>query len=188
MSGLDDRPDVAALAAAGWCEADLTWEIIQATAAEAGRAEAAELWEAGLRLARESFEADDPRLASSLANVAVGRRRAGDQASFVALIEQALGVWAACGDWVAALRPEVRARSSLYHLRLLSRYPGGYDHISHARYEALVARGQAATKALRDGDAPPDDGFARWREECPAGYSDARTLMAAALLIAGDGS
>ena len=187
---VDDRPDAGALAAAGWSEADLTWEIIQATAAEHDRAgeaaQAAELWEAGLVLAREHFSAADPRRATSLANAALARRRAGDAGEAAALLDLARRIWESCGDWVAALRPEVRARSATYHLRLQGRYQGGYDHFSQARYQALVETGRAATRALRDGESAGEDRFARWRKECPAGYSDARKLMAAALLIAAD--
>ncbi|MCH7635064.1 MAG: hypothetical protein IIA36_10290 [Proteobacteria bacterium] len=70
-----------ALIRAGWAESDLAWETRQAEAAEhdaSGRHDAAAaLWAEGLRLAREAFAGNDPRLAASLANQAHGLRRAG---------------------------------------------------------------------------------------------------------------
>lgn len=134
-------------------------------------------------LAREHFGEDDPRLGTSLANAGVALRRAGDEMAAAVLLDEALEVWAACDGWVAALLPEVRARSSLYHLRMQAKHKGGYDRFSQERYQALVEMGRAATHALRDGQSPSEDGPARWFKERPAGYSDARRLMAAALLV-----
>ncbi|MCH8155848.1 MAG: tetratricopeptide repeat-containing protein, partial [Proteobacteria bacterium] len=88
------------------------------------------------------------------------------------------------GPWVAALAPERRARSSTFHLRLEAKHPGGYAHHSRERYQALAAEGRAALLALRDQQPPPFDGPARWAKERPEGYTDARKIMAAVLLVA----
>ena len=177
-----------ALIRAGWAETDLAWETRQAEAAEhdaSGRHDAAAaLWAEGLRLAREAFAGNDPRLAASLANQAHGLRRAGRDQAARGLFEEALLAWDASGPWVAALAPERRARSSTFHLRLEAKHPGGYAHHSRERYEALAAEGRAALLALRDGAPPPFDGPARWAKERPEGYTDARKLMAAVLLVA----
>jgi len=192
-----DRPDGAALAAAGWSEADLTWEIIQVTAAEtwaAGEeAEADELWHAGLEVAREHFAGSDPRLATSLANQAAALRRAGDGEAAEALFAEAVAVWDTAGPWIAALKPEVRARSSLFHLRLQARHKGGYNRFSREKYEKLAAEGRGAIVALRDGVVGAQSGRAqhgleRWRRERPPGYGDQRLLLAAALLVAEEAS
>ncbi len=186
-SAVDPRV-LEALLRAGWCEAELAWETRQAEAAEhdaAGRPDAAAaLWAEGLRLARETFAGNDPRLATGLANQAQALRRAGRDQAARRLFDEAVLVRDASGPWVVALAPERRARSSTFNLRLESKYPGGYAHHSRERYEALAADGRAALLALRDEKPPPFDGLARWRAERPDGYTDARKLMAAVLLVA----
>ncbi len=177
-----------ALLRAGWREAELAWEARQQDAAERAAAgaddEAAALWAEGLRLARESFGNDDPRLATSLANQAQALRRTGRDAAARSLFEEAVLVWDAGGRWRAALAPERRARSSTFHLRLESKHPGGYQRHSRERTETLAAEGRAALIALRDRQPPPFDGPARWARDRPEGYSDGRKLMAAVLLVA----
>ncbi len=191
-SAVDPRV-LEALIRAGWREAELAWETRQAEAAghdASGRNdEAAAHWAEGLRLARATFAGNDPRLAASLANQAQALRRAGRDQAARALFDEAVLVWDASAPWVAALAPERRARSSTFHLRLEAKHPGGYEHHSRARYEALAAEGRAAEGraallALRDQQPPPFDGPARWAKERPEGYTDARKLMAAVLLLA----
>ncbi len=180
-------PDLKALIFAGWREEELAWERLQERGLEheaAGEAApAADCWAEALRLARTIFAANDPRLAASLANHAVALGRAGDAGTARKLFDEALLVWGSCEPWVAALKPERRARSSTFHLRLQSKHPGGYDHFSKARYAALVEEGRAATEAPGDG-GDPEARLARWRKEKPEGFTDARKLMAAARLIA----
>ncbi len=89
------------------------------------------------------------------------------------------GRW--CGSACGPLR---RSRSSLFHLRLERKHPGGYDHHSRARYEALAKEGREVTEDLAAGSAEPRGALARWRKERPAGYSDGRKLLAAVLLLA----
>ncbi len=181
-------PNLEGLIRAGWREAELAWEARQQDAAERAAAGdhdvAAALWAEGLRLARESFGNDDPRLATALANQAQALRRRGRIAAARSLFEEALLVWDASGPWRAALAPERRARSSTFHLRLESKHPSGYQRHSRERYEALAVEGRAALIALRDQQPPPFDGPARWAQDRPEGYSDGRKLMAAVLLVA----
>ena len=184
-----EGPDLAALLAAGWSEADLTWERLQEEAAEKNqdgeRDAASALWAEALRLARADFTGADPRLATSLANQALAQRQGGHAGTATALLTEALLVWDASGPWIEALEPERRARSSTFHLRLEAKHPGGYARHSRERYEALAAEGRAALLALRDEKPPPFDGLARWRREKPAGFTGGRKLMAAVLLLAG---
>jgi len=174
-----------------WREADAAWEAEQYQAAVAAKAgdlsSAAVHWAAALRLARAEFATNDPRLATSLANHAHAARYNGREAEAAALFDEALRVWDSSGPWIEALRPERRARSSLFHLRLESKHPGGYEHHARTRYRALAAEGRATLAALRDGPtaAPARDArLAHWEQERQAGYGDARKLTAAALLLA----
>ena len=186
---LADAP-LGALVAAGWRPQELEWERLQERAlarAAAGETEAAARdWAAALRLARESFAGDDPRLALSLANHAAVLRRAGDAALAASLFEEALGVWDASESWVAGLAPERRARSSTYHLRLQRQYRSGYDHFSEGRYAALAEEGRADLMALEAGQAgDPAARLDRWRKQRPEGFTDGRKLLAAVLLLGG---
>ena len=119
-----------------------------------------------------------------LANQAHALRRAGRDPAARRLFEEALLAWDASAPWVAALAPERRARSSTFHLRLEAKHPGGYARHSRERYEALAAEGRAVLMTLHDEKPPPFDGPARWAKERPEGYTDARKLMAAVLLVA----
>jgi hypothetical protein len=183
----DDLPDAAALAAAGWSEAELTWEHVQVAAAETlveGKTpEAASLWQSGLELARETFGEDDPRLAASLANRAAGLRLAGDNAAAATLLGEALEIWDRAGPWIEALKSERRARSSLYHLRMETKYKGGYARHSRERYRKLAEEGRARLMALAENPGEPKVDLERWRRERPAGYHDARKLLAAVVLV-----
>ncbi|NIR29821.1 MAG: hypothetical protein GWN84_11030 [Gammaproteobacteria bacterium] len=179
--------DPGALERAGWRNAELIWEQIQETAAELNATgaweEAAELWEGALEIAQEHFRHDDPRLATSLANHGLAARRSGRDPA--ALFDEALSVWDSAQAWIAGLRPERRARSSLFHLRLQTKHRGAYDRFSRQRYAELAAEGRAALLACRDDTEREDDRLARWvREGRQGGLTDARKLMAAAWLIA----
>ncbi len=180
--------DPRALLATGWSEPDLAWETAQCEAARleahGDGAEAARLWAEALRIARAHFARDDLRLATSLANQGFATRRAGKEDLAGQLFEEALLVWDSAGRWLEGLRPERRARSSVFHLRLETRHPGGYDRFSRERYAALAKEGRAAIVDLRDGRSTGRRPLERWNRERPQGFSDARKLVAAALLIA----
>jgi len=181
-------PKTDALSRAGWSEEELTWEQVQEAASEALLAgdwrQAGSLWTVALDIARITFEASDPRLATSLVNKAVAARHSGKETAAANLFDEALAVWACSGPWVLALAPERRARSSTFHLRLERRHRGGYDRQARARYTALAEEGHAATKALKSGDRSPRGSLERWRRERPAGFVDVRKLLAAVLLLA----
>ena len=180
--------DQSALERAGWTNDELIWEQIQVTAAErelAGdRAEAAALWKGALEVAHAHFSDNDPRLATSLANYAVAQRRKGNTEKAKVLFEEALAVWDASEPWVAGLNPEVRARSSTFHLRLERKHPGGYEHFSRERYTSLASEGRARLTARRDGKTCEEAVFSRWQSERPRGLTDSRKLLAAVLLLA----
>lgn len=184
--GEDIAPEM--LERAGWTNAELIWEQIQEAAAECDALgnpdETAELWGGALAVAREHLPANDARLATSLTNLGVANRRSAYEAQAMQMFRQALEVWKAAAVRVASLRPETRARSSTFHFRLEAKCPGGFAHFSRRRYEALHAQGQAAIAAHLQGGGQPSDRLDRWRREKPAGFTDARKLLGAVLLMA----
>lgn len=194
MSGEDlDRqhPQLVALERAGWSNAELIWEQIQETAAEQQAAgdpqQATDLWVGGLEVAREHFEHNDPRLATSLVNCALDKRRAGEHAAAQALLDEAEQVWSAVGTWIDALRPEVSARSSTFHLRLEAKHRGAYDRFSKERYAELKIEWETVLQACQDGSAIKSERLRRWRRERPAGFTDMRKMLGAVLLLAEPG-
>lgn len=188
---MDSPFDPGLLEAAGWLPEELDWEHrIEAAVSsfydeglpQDDRQDSAPFGEV-LALARDLFAANDPRLATSLANYAAALRASGRSESGGPLFAEALLVWDRSGEWITALRPEHRARSALYHLRLKTRYPGGYDRFSRDRYLKIAAEGRRATLALRDGSAVEPSRLQRWRDEKPAGFNDLRKVLGAALLV-----
>ena len=180
--------DRSALERAGWTNDELIWEQIQATAAErelAGdHAEAAALWKGALEVAREHFSDNDLRLATSLANFAVAQRRVGNTGAAKGLFEKALAVWDASEPWVSRLKPELRARSSTFHLRLERKHRGGYNQFARERYTSLVSEGRARLTARSEKRTCEETLLARWKTERPRGLTDSRKLLAAVLLLA----
>ena len=169
-----------------WTQADQDWEALQEQAAEhavAGRLdEAATLWAEALYLARQSFVAQDPRLAASIANHAFALRRKGDAAGAGRLFEEAGRVWDSSAPWIWSIRIERKARSSLYHLRMEAKHWKTYEATKRKRLQSFADEGRAAIAALA-ADKPADSrGVSRWWPEKTPYPSDSRKLLAAALL------
>jgi len=179
------------MARAGWGLADWTWEKLAERAAAAwcnGDAfEAASDWAEALCLARTHMVHDDPRLAASLTNHAVGLARAGKPQVADRLLAEALSVWSAARFWVATMTLDNRARSSIYHLRLENRHRQLYEREHRTELLDHVVAGLAAARALRvepaHARAAPD--AAAWRDDRPVGFSDTRKLLAAVRLQLG---
>lgn len=187
-----DEPPLRALIAAGWTSDDLEWESLQAeglTALVEERGQDAALaWAAALELAHACLKANDPRLATSLANQATGLAQAGETELAGSMLVEALLVWDSAGPWIEALKPTQRSRSSTFHLRLESKHQGGYVHFERERHELLAKEGRALLSAMRADNKPESDAaarLARWQNERPEGFTDGRKLLAAVLLIAG---
>ena len=183
-------PDPGALERAGWTNAELIWEQIQEAAAECeregGYAEAAELWRGALEVAREHLAPGDLRMATSVANVGIAARRAGDPEDATRSIARALALWDAGGPWLDSLKPVTLARSSTFHLRLQARHQGAYERFARRRYRALAEEGRALLAARRDLLPDSADRLERWRRERPPGFDDWRRLLGTVLLIASD--
>lgn len=182
-----------ALLAAGWRPDELEWERLQEEALEhaaKGHDEKAKpLWARALHIARDELALDDPRLATSLANHAGALRRAGDTALADELLDEAVLTWSRAKDWIEALAPEQRARSSTFHLRLARKNPGSFEKIDKSRHAIMGILGHKALAALKAGE-PPDatdleESLEGWRRQKPRGFTDGRKLIAAVLLMAG---
>lgn len=167
-----------------WTAADADWERLQVAAAEAFAAHdlvgAAASWAAALRVARAHFAADDPRLATSLANYATALRDKGEPVP-ARLWKEALEIWDAAPAWLARQRFAPRARSSVFHLRLEAKHGGAYDENLRRRAAAVVREARAASAALAGG-APARPPNRRAFRSAP--LDAMRKVLAAAHLLA----
>jgi hypothetical protein len=178
------------LIVAGWSRDDLDWEADAAAhcAALAQGSEAEALAHSGACLlrAREFLAADDPRLATSLANHAARLARHGDAVAS-GLWREARDAWPRCKSWIAAMSAPRVARSSLFHMRMEQRHRDTYEERWRLKWrdmaESAGARLQAADPAAPGDPAAAAAALARWQRECPAMLNDTRKLMAATLLL-----
>lgn len=170
-----------------WCAADAAWERLQAEAAAlaaaddhaAAGARAAD----ALRLARAEFDPDDPRLATSLVNLAMTLRRRGDRVADQLLVE-ALRVLDQAPGWLDRQQFARRARSSMFHLRLEAKHRGEYEANLRRRAETMLAEGRAASAALAAGapDQVPGPAACEALGRAPPGAM--RKVLAAVQLLA----
>jgi hypothetical protein len=178
------------LIVAGWARHDLAWEEHAAAhcAALASSSEAEALAHSGACLlrARESLAADDPRLATSLANHAASLARRGDSAA-PGLWREARDAWPRSKSWISAMSAPRVARSSLFHMRMEQRHRDTYEERWRLKWRDMAE--EAGARLLAADPAGPADpaaaaaALARWRRECPAMLNDTRKLMAATLLL-----
>ncbi len=92
------------------------------------------------------FEPDDPRRAATshaLALMAPGPE--GAEAGLTAALE----AWRSAGPWVERMSLGVRARSSLFHMRLESKHRGVYPDIARQRCRRMLHAGMALIEAER---------------------------------------
>ena len=105
-------------------------------------------WRSAAAIAR-AFAPDDPRRAASRTHLALCRAASGDAAAARRAFRRALRAWEAAETWVARMDIGQRARSSVFHLRLERKHPGGYDAIARAGFARLLGAGRAAAHAGR---------------------------------------
>lgn len=182
---------LAALARGGWATDDWFWEkhterAAQRLEAHGDPAAAAADWRAGLALARDRFARHDPRLACSLTNHAAALAHTGRETTAERLLAEAMRVWRAAQFWVATMRLETPARSSIYHLRMELRHLDTYRNHQRNHHLAVLRAGEAATRAhaANPANAPRGPDLEAWAVDAPAGYSDARKLAGAVYLLA----
>jgi hypothetical protein len=179
----------AELIKAGWRDSDLAWECAaRATVqgiAEGKPDEAAEAAALSLRIARESFAGDDPRLGTSLANHAACLGPAGKEATARTLLTEARSVWANCDSWIGKMTAPRSARSSMFHMRMEQLHRETYEARWREKWNEWASDARARLAAAGSLDATAAiDALGRWRRECPAMLNDTRKLMAAAMLLA----
>lgn len=136
-----------------------------------------------VQLARASFEAQDPRLGTSIANFEMSRQGAGTGE----LLREAHATWAGCDGWVDKLTAPRSARSSMFHMRMEQIHRDTYEERWRIKWRELVDEARGRMDQLLDGGAcQPADAqacVARWDRECPAMLNDSRKLMAAVILL-----
>ena len=103
-------------------------------------------WRSAAAIAR-AFAPDDPRRAASRTHLALCRAASGDAAAARRAFRRALRAWEAAETWVARMDIGQRARSSVFHLRLERKHPGGYESIARAGFARLLGAGRAASHA-----------------------------------------
>jgi tetratricopeptide (TPR) repeat protein len=91
------------------------------------------------------FQPDDPRLASSLNNLAIVHRIHGDLQKAERLYGRAREVWKTSSRWVEEMCLGQRARSSLFHLRLEQKHREHYDRVAREKHRRVLSAGYAAT-------------------------------------------
>lgn len=182
----------AELVKAGWRESDLAWENAAAACLRhmaGGHADAAmEASALALRLARDSFGPEDPRLGTSLANHGTCLRIAGKDTAVASLVTEAEAVWARSADWVARMTAPRVARSSMFHMRMEQLHRDTYEERWRSKWEELAAEGRARVSTLAYTDEAPNAAqaraaLARWQRQRPAMLNDTRKLLGAVILL-----
>lgn len=107
-------------------------------------AAAGESWRRASRIA-EGFADGDPRLGTSLNNLAVLACVGERLAEADHLFDEALRAWAAAGCWIERMEIAPRARSSLFHLRMELRHRQHYARLALNEQHALLSAGRAVT-------------------------------------------
>jgi hypothetical protein len=177
----------AAALRAGWRAADLDWERLQEDASACYRAgdaaRAAKLWRRAGWIGLWRFRGADPRRATTLANLALADRLAGREAKARRRYAKARRIWGKVDGFIAGMRVDRRARSSLFHLRMEAKHWDTYQQNMRNRMTAFAGETAAALAALERGEPVSCRLYERWRGEKPAVFDDTRKLLAAALLV-----
>ncbi|MGI9304659.1 MAG: tetratricopeptide repeat protein [Gammaproteobacteria bacterium] len=91
------------------------------------------------------FDEDDPRRAASLNNLAVSHRFRNDNDEAERCYRLALNAWDDAKRWADNMQVSVRARSSLFHLRLERKHRELYRQAFIDKHRGLLDAGRAAT-------------------------------------------
>lgn len=178
-SASDHSVSIEHLERCGWSNAELIWEQIQEEAARVwllgNEDEATELWRGALDIAEEYFVLHDLRRVTSRVNAST----TGGDSGAPAGAEQE---WADGESWMSNLKSVVRARSSMFHLRLRTKHPGAYDGADKEIYRILFQQGLSQLRGEYQATRFRQR-VAEWHEQKPSGFNDYRKLLAAVLLL-----
>ena len=175
---------------AGWSQADLDWEhaieLFADNLADCNMPTGREAARQTVFIARQSFQPDDPRLGTALANYGLCLAQSGDQAA-AGLLSEATRAWARSGPWIEAMTAPRSARSSLFHMRMEQRHRDAYTQNWRMKWRQMADEAIMRLNGI-NADAPLDVATVRasaerWRRERPAMLNDTRKLMAAVLLL-----
>ena len=132
----------------GTADPDFLWVQITEEAVvelDSGRLSVAvEKWQKAHDVAQD-FDPGDPRLASSLNNLAIAFRINQDFEEAARYYRSAIENWESASSWIDRMQLEQRARSSLFHLRMERKHRKKYDNIARRKYHQLLAAGHAGT-------------------------------------------
>ncbi len=186
--GSEGDTELAAARRAGWRRADLAWERLQeqgnASFLDGDTAGAARCFRRAGWLALWRLRGDDPRRATTLANLAFADRLAGREARARRRYAKARRIWGNSGAFIERMTIARRARSSLFHLRMEARHWETYQQNMRARMTAFAAEAGDALRALAEGREVTCRLYGRWRAEKPPVFDDTRKFLSAALMIA----
>lgn len=176
--------------AAGWRACDLRWERLQENALEAWHrgdvSSAIWCWRMAWLVARLSFRKDDPRIATSTANLGLVARLAGRERLARRRYSIALRQWGAVVDQIDRMVIARRGRSSLFHLRMEAAHWSAYDQQFRAQAMRLASDIAVRLDHASNGQPSPGQWSLRWPGEKPCAFDDLRKFLGAALLVAGD--
>lgn len=186
-----ERDEARAARKAGWRRADLAWEQLQEEGnlllAEGDMAGAAKCFRRAGWISLWRFRGDDPRRATTLANLAFSDRLAGREARARKRYARARALWTGVDRFIAGMQIARRARSSLFHLRMEAKHLETYHANMRIRMTAFARETAAALEALEQGAPVTCRLQGRWRAEKPPVFDDTRKLLSAALLVAAPG-
>ena len=152
------KSEMRAALAAGWRRTDLVWERLQirgnAAWINGDHTGARRNFLIAWMLARIFFKRGDPRIATSIANVGLMAREAGQFARAARHYARAQHLWTDVPHVLDGLRIRPRVRSSLFHLRMEVRHRGTYEKYMRARIANFVALRQAKPSMLPQGATP----------------------------------
>lgn len=129
---------------------DFLWEHFACEGAEAlprgDLAAAAAGWRTTDDLTLAFAEAD-PRRAATRTALGVIAARQGRFAEAQELCRRALALWDRAPEWIARMDVELKAHSSLFHMRLEARHRNEIVHLGRVQNERMAAAGRAAALA-----------------------------------------
>lgn len=145
-----------------WLLSDHLWERWMQEArrrmSDGAPDDAGRLWQAANEAAG-TFAENDPRRAASLDALATHALARGEAGRAADLYQDALSAWHKADDWIATMGVGQSARSSMFHLRLETKYAGAYPEITRRRYAKICAAGRAGTAANLAAMTGSDDGL-----------------------------